>query len=372
MKIVLIVDYYYPAVGGAETLYQKLAESLAKDHQVVVITQEVHQAASEEVYNRVHVYRVSTWHRALFPYQAFSVAKRLVKDADIIQAATYSSGVLAARLRPYTNAKVLLLVHEYLNTRWLRFGCYGLQAFLYEKFLFRYRYDHYVTVSESTKKQLLRLGIYPKQITHIYNGIDSQLFQPQKVNWALREQLNIGKEQLVCLFAGRPAVTKGVFLLLEAIREVQRLESKEQRTDRWKFVLLLAKEPARQRKKVEKLIRRYNLQNSVLLLDSVPRVELPSYFSMANTVVVPSLCEGFGFLAAEVSAMKIPLIVSRIDSLPEVVSGKVIFIEKPTSAAIVESLHAAFQKQYISIAHKLFSWDDTVHQYLELYRYLSK
>ena len=168
MKIVLIVDYYYPNTGGAEVLYQQLAEGLATQHQVIVLTQGNINLPLFEIINGVKVFRVRTWHRALFPLQGFALAKKLVKDADIVQTATYAGGVLAARIKKYTSAKIVCIVHEALDKRWLQLGWYGWQAYVYEKYFFHHTFDHYIAVSESTKKQLLNLGIEKSRITRIY------------------------------------------------------------------------------------------------------------------------------------------------------------------------------------------------------------
>lgn len=384
MKILLILDHYYPVIGGAEVLNQHLAELLAAEHEVTVLTQLTTGTVAFEELRGVKIYRVATFHRATFPYQAFQLAKNLAQDADVIQAAPYSAGILASKLRPYTTAKIVLLVYECLGARWLQLGMLGWQAFLIEKQLFLHQFDHYVAISESTKKQLRKIGIPNERITLIYCGIDNDFFVPRDKNIILRKQLNIDLETFLVLFAGRPGVTKGVFLLLEAMREKQKAKSRKQNGDlggeqgvgskeqsmKMKLVLMLGREPAAQRLRVEKLIRRYQLHDEILVLDSVARTQLPSYMSMADAVIVPSLSEGFGFLGAEVSAMKIPLIVSKVDALPEVVSGEVIFIDKPTPTAIVQALDKAQKKQFSLIPARSFSWAETVKQYLSLYQAL--
>ncbi len=360
MKILLIVDYYYPNVGGAETLYQKLAESLAAKHEVVVLTQQISGAQSEEVLNGVRIVRIATWHRALFPYQAFKAALSLLDGVDIIQAATYSAAVLAARLRSFTKAKVVLIVHEYLAKRWLSLGLAGLSAFFYERYVFSFSFDHYVAVSQSTKRQLLARGIGDDQVTVITNGIDSQLFVSQRAPEGLRASLGISDQAKLFLFAGRPGVTKGGELLISAWQQAQ-LPSDAV------LLLILGSEPLGKRRKLVALAAR-GVAHTIKIIDSVERSLLPQYLAMADVITVPSLTEGFGFFAAEACAMHLPIVITPVDALPEVVSGRVIVSADCTIGSFAAALQAAYRNEFQSLSAKTFSWTNTAEGYLALYK----
>ncbi|OGC82120.1 MAG: hypothetical protein A2V81_03150 [Candidatus Abawacabacteria bacterium RBG_16_42_10] len=367
MKILFIFDYYFPHIGGAETLYQKLAEYFSQDHEVHVVTQQTSQSVAEEVLNDVHIHRISCFHRALFPYAALETAKELAQDADIIQATTYSSAVLASRLRNYSKAKMILLVHEVLGERWFQLGLPWLQAWLYhryERMIFRTPFDRYIAISQSTGKQLEKVGVSPTKMEIIYNGVDNELFQEREMNWELRHQLGISDHEYVYLYAGRPGATKGVFTLLEAAKEL----SKDKR---FCCVLILGKNPTHDYQKVKNFIAKNRLGKSIILVDSVLRSDLPHYLAIANVVVVPSFTEGFGFLAAEVSNMQIPMIVTNVDALPEVVSGQVIFIPSKSSSAIVAAVEKAEQGMFQTVSPKDFSWETSLAQYDHLYEQLS-
>lgn len=366
MKILCIFDYYFPSVGGAETLYQKVAEYFAQDHEVHVVTQQINQSLTEEVLNNVHIHRVSCLHRTLFPYAAFATAKSLAQGADIVQASTYSSAFLAKKLCNYTSAKIILLVHEVLGDSWFQLGLSWLQARLYyqyERMLFGMAFDYYIAVSQSTKRQLEKNAISSAKIEVIYNGVDNELFQKREISWELRHQLGIQNHEYVYLYAGRPGVTKGIFALLEAAKELSKIK-------RFRCVLILGKNPQHGYQKVKSFIIENKLEKHIVLIDSVLRSELPHYLAMANVIVVPSLTEGFGLFAAEVSAMGIPQIVTDVDALPEVVSGQVIFIPRKSSNAIVVAVQKAQQGIFQIVSTRVFSWKKTLAQYNRLYEKL--
>ncbi len=370
MKILFIVDYYYPAIGGAEILYQHLAEGLVKrGHEVIVLTQMSSNVLAQEMVNGVSVFRVKTWQRALFPYQAFRLAKQLCQDADIIQAGPYAAGVLAARLRKLCSAKVLLTVYEYLGTRWLSLRASGVMAYLYEKYLFSHVFDYYVAISDSTRRQLLVNKIAPVKVGKVYCGIDTELFKPQPINTALRKQLKIATETKVFLYAGRSGITKGIWVLLQTIKKLRDLKS-AMLSSEMQFVFILGKHPITEYERIRAFIQTHALESLIIVLDSVPRNQLPQYIAIANTVIIPSLTEGFGFFAAEVSAMQIPLIVSKVDALPEVVSGKAIFIEPGNSDDMLRAVIEGAHDRFLKIPPKHFSWENTCVSYEQLYKNL--
>ena len=58
MKILFLVESYYPKTSGVPVVTKYLAEGLAKNgHDVSVVTTLVKDRCAEEVYNNVHIYR---------------------------------------------------------------------------------------------------------------------------------------------------------------------------------------------------------------------------------------------------------------------------------------------------------------------------
>ena len=91
---------------------------------------------------------------------------------------------------------------------------------------------------------------------------------------------------------------------------------------------------------------------------------------MSNVVVAPSLSEGFGSVHAEVSAMGIPLITTHVAAIPEVVYGKVVFVQAQDSLSIVDAVKKVIDGNVSCIPYKEFSRDDTVDQLEKIYHQL--
>lgn len=361
MKILFIVDYYYPYIGGAEVVHQKLAELLAKNHEVVVLTQSGSAEKLEEMINGVRVMRVKTFNRLTFPWQAKKLAYQLASESDVIQVSTYSSGFLGAAIRRDLSKKVMLLVHGYLREVWYQLRLTWFIAILcrwYESILFDKQFDFYVVPSRFTEKNLLKLDIRKEKVHVIPHGIDTELFHPMPRNNALRLKLGIDDNQKLFLFAGRPSRMKGIEVLLEAFKSSDA---------EIKLVLMLAKDSKEEYERVIKFIAENMLTEYVLVIDPVAHNKMPSYLAMADVVVIPSLTEEFCFLAAEASAMNLPLIVSDVGAIPEVVSGKVIFVQPNSSQALAKGLEDAIAERFTVIPRKEWNWDRALAQYEKLY-----
>jgi glycosyltransferase involved in cell wall biosynthesis len=113
------------------------------------------------------------------------------------------------------------------------------------------------------------------------------------------------------------------------------------------------------------------LGKKIQILQPVSREVLNGAIIAADTVVIPSLSEGFGFSAAESCALGTPIVVSRVASLPEVVSGKVIFVEPGNVKNLESGLQKAVEGKFEIIAPKHFSWEKNVRKHLKLYKSLS-
>ena len=110
-----------------------------------------------------------------------------------------------------------------------------------------------------------------------------------------------------------------------------------------------------------------HLQDAVILHEPVPPEELPDYVYCADTVVVPSLSEGFGFAAAEACAMRRPVIVTDNASLPEVVSGKVLTVPPNHVDALAYAMERALQDDFQIIPEKRFLVSANLEKHIALY-----
>jgi glycosyltransferase involved in cell wall biosynthesis len=368
MRVLFVLENYYPYIGGAEVLFKNLCEGLAdRGNDVTVITTQLPGTAANETINRVKIRRIRTPGRASrywFTFLAIGSAVRQAGKADLIHTTTYNGAFpawLAARLR---GEKCVITVLEIIGDKWREMT--GMGPFkaglhrLFERRVVSLHFDRYVAISQYTATCLKQAQVDDGKIAVIYPGIDYALFDPSRADGnSIRKKLGI-QDKFVYLYYGRPGISKGVEYLVEAVPFIS------ERIANSRLIMLLARQPSDRYEHVRNLITLLGIQDRVIMVDPVPRDQLPSYIAAADCVVVPSLSEGFGFSAVEACAMGMSVVASNVASLPEVVSGKHVLVEPKSPSAIALGLEAVYNNKANFTEKKIFKWSDCIDQYEKL------
>jgi len=170
--------------------------------------------------------------------------------------------------------------------------------------------DLIITDSEFSRQQLVKtLGIAPDKVSVIYCGISSD-FVPQPRDVGLAAYWGLTDKQVVlCLGALKPR--KNLSFLLEVFARVV-----ARRGDNIRLVLVgNGPEEARLRKRARAL----GIADLVVFTGYVAEADKVRYYNLADVFVQTSKLEGFGLVATEAMACGVPVVVSRVGSLPEVV-----------------------------------------------------
>lgn len=373
MRILFVVENYLPHIGGVEVVFSQLAEGLAKQgHEVAVITHRMKGTPARERLRGVDVRRVSCLgSRYLFTFLALPLAIRLAKDADIVHTTTFNGAPpawIAARL---WNKPIVITVHEV----WLRFWrtltdmsplSRGLHRAL-EWIIYRLPFDRYVGVSRFTAHDLLRIGMPAKKVTHVYNAMDYETFNPKKYpRKKARAALGIPRGQFTYFAYGRPGVSKGFEYLIDAVRQVAKSVPGS------KLMLMLSTDPAYRARyeELHGLIAKEGVSQHITLMQPAARRELPRYLAAADCVVVPSIREGFGYAALEPCVMGTPVVSTRAASLPEVVYGKFLLVPPRSSSALARAIISVSRGKWRRSPRKLFSLKKNISGYRAVYRQL--
>lgn len=352
MRILYVLENYYPFVGGVETLFQSICEGMVKKgHTVSVVTSRPNNTKKKEIINGVAVYRVDTLNRYTFAHDAIDDVFKYGLKCDLIHTSTYTGAFPAWLISKLLRKLSIITVHEILGDRWERFGMFSGYKWA-EKGLIKLGFDKYIGVSESTCGQLRSMGKKPEVI---YNGVDYNHWNPARYNPI---RLHDG---FTYLYYGRAGVTKGINNLIIAADIMKELYPNS------KLVMILAKEPVKGRQKTVDMIKEYGLQNHIILMDSVAYGILPRYILGADCVVVPSLSEGFGFTCAEACAMGVPVVASEVDSLPEVISGKC-RLAFPHWKSLVANIEQVLKGKWTDKPLKKFEWETCIDRYEQVYK----
>lgn len=201
-----------------------------------------------------------------------------------------------------------------------------------------------VCVSPSLARKSLEEGLNPEYKQTILangtcNGLDVEQFSGKTIDQAisktLRQQLKMTAHDFVIGFTGRLVRDKGIIELVNA------------------FNVLKSRHPEMKLLLVGMFESRDALPVDVVeLIENDPRIinvgyvdngMMQYYYALMNIFVFPSHREGFGTSVIEASAMKVPVVVSRITGcVDSIVEGKTgLFIGKGENEIIkaVESLY---------------------------------
>jgi glycosyltransferase involved in cell wall biosynthesis len=237
---------------------------------------------------------------------AFRAIARLAKERQIdiihahLQKAVISS-LLATSLCPSK-----LIIHEHGPIFRRGTGC------LYRRLLWLLapRADAIVANSHATGSAIRKaLGGREVPVTVVYNFIDLDRFDPARYDrGAARQSLGIGADEFVVGFVGRLDCAKGPDLLVDAAAILRD-------NDFPCRFFLVGDGP--ERKHLEQRIRERSLDRRVVLagLHEDPAAVMPAF----DAAVVPSRREAFGIAALELMRMKVPVIVSPVGGLPELI-----------------------------------------------------
>jgi glycosyltransferase involved in cell wall biosynthesis len=346
-RILFVLEYFYPHVGGVETLFLQLTEALAAaGHSVCVVTLRLPGTPARETHNGVEIVRVRAPRlasRYFFTVLALPAVLRRARAADVIHTTTYNAAIPAWLASALLRRPAAITVHEVFGPQWNdlpglnRWLGYGFR--LFEWSVLRLPFSHYICDSEFTRGRLLRLtGVAPGRSSVVYPAIDYTFWDPARHRARdLRRDLGLGPVSFLYLYFGRPGISKGVEYLIDAVPLVR------ERLPGSRLVLLMPRDPAGQYERLLARVAALGVGDGVTVLDPVPRAELPGYLLGADCVVVPSVSEGFGYAAAEAVLLGCPVVATSGHAVEEVVGGGARLVPPRSPRALADAIVATAQ-----------------------------
>jgi D-inositol-3-phosphate glycosyltransferase len=375
IRILFVLDYYYPHFGGGEVIFQRLAEGLVKrGNTVKVITSNnIKGLPQKEIINGVQIERISTpksGDRYLFSILSARSVLRAARQADIIQTTAFGGALIAFVAARMAGRPSLFTILEVLGDRWRKVERNPIRAYFYlllEWIITKLPYDYWVAISDATLKDAYAIRIPKAKSYRIYPGVDYEQILPVGRTGILRGKIGAQDNDFIYLYYGRPGITKGLHFLLKAAPEISKAIPNS------RLVLILSDQPREQYKIICEAISRAKESARMHILPAVEdKNDLYKYLVDANCIVIPSITEGFGLSAAEACSLNVPVVATRAGSLPEVVSGCHLLIVPASSQAITEAVIKIYHKDWDETPLKKFSWDVMVSDYEAIYLRLLK
>ncbi|MGB9727760.1 MAG: glycosyltransferase family 4 protein, partial [Nitrososphaeria archaeon] len=324
MRILLCPEYFIPHVGGGEVWSFNVSKILArKGYNVMVISYKHPNRFHNEIIDGVQIFRIGPFPvKGIQPYlirAIFStygiVVKGLTLDYDIIMANQTFPLIPSYIVSKIRRKNVVAVFHD----------IYGLGFSLNEKgfikgfvrgiaelVAIKLNYNIILTVSESTKKKLVHVGVKEDKIHVVGGGVNLESIDSVKAQKSSKPTI---------IFVGRLVRLKKVENLLLAFKNIL---SKIPETE----LYIVGSGP--QEKMLKDLAKRLDLSSNVHFTGFVPEKEKIKLIKNAWVLVQPSIAEGFGLVLAEANACRTPVVAVDSGGPREVViDGVTGFLVKP-------------------------------------------
>ena len=167
--------------------------------------------------------------------------------------------------------------------------------------------DAVIALTKDMKREIQK--ICNREIIVIPNGIDLERFQNLSREEA-RNKLQIKADDKIIIFVGSLRPVKGVKYLIKAMKIVRQKEPNAR-------LILIGN--GEEKQDLVKLTGDLNLGNLITFVGKIPNEKVPEYMAASNVFVLPSLSEGFPLVSLEAMACGLPIVVSRVCGLPEIV-----------------------------------------------------
>ena len=285
-------------VGGMENYVVRLVERLPRDRFGVSILAPFESTFTDQLRDSgadVFITKVTdepSW-------QSIQLASSLIqsRSVDVIQSHLPNAHVLAALAGRLTGRPVLATVHGRAMTT-LDMEVQKLAG------------THLAVVCRHSYFQALGVGIDPRQVHFLPNGVDTERFRPQRIRTGpLRSRFGIAPETKLVGFIGRLSAEKGPDLFLRMALSV-RAQCPEA-----EFVLV---GEGTMLKQLETFAKRFGIADAVHFAGN--QDDMPAVFNEIDVVVSSSLSEAMPLAVMEAMASGLPVVACKVGGIPDLVA----------------------------------------------------
>ncbi|MCM8796416.1 MAG: glycosyltransferase [Candidatus Omnitrophica bacterium] len=180
--------------------------------------------------------------------------------------------------------------------------------------LFSFLADKIICNSYAISRRFLKKGKVPDKVTVIYNGVDTDIFNPRANGERIREEFNIPSESRIVGITSRFHADKGHELFFQAAR----LVLKEIANCRFLVVggAVFNKDAWRE-KYLRNLVREYNIADKVIFTGF--RHDMPEVYAAMDIFVLAAKAEPCGRVILEAMASGKPVVAAKTGGTPEIV-----------------------------------------------------
>ena len=183
--------------------------------------------------------------------------------------------------------------------------------------------DHIVSVTGYMKEFLINeYGINPDKISVIKNGLNQinniQVSEEEKA--VIKSKFGFGEDEIILLFSGRIDPCKGINYLMEAFEQACRKNNSLR-------LVMLGQGSIQDCQKITQ-----SCFGKITYTGFLPRETVTQFYKIADIGISPSVYDHCPYSVLEMMANRIPLIMTRINGLDELLSDEECIFIDPESA----------------------------------------
>jgi len=336
-KILFITHLYWPSIGGAEKLFQNLAEKMSKKFDVTLLSSDVTStdhyfkprssrkiiAQSEETINRVKIIRANTdpnsifynlWNRLgrkfqnlwlnytpLFfgPFFKRNIIKKLKKEnwEWIICGPTPTSTIYYGWLmKKWTNSKLIVIPCMHTEDK-LHTATHSISLIKKASLV--------LTLTKNEDRFLISKDVNKNKILTIGVGVDDYLLQSPKQAYSEKDYI---------LYIGQEGAHKNIPLLINAMKKIW--------NKGYNNKLIIAGARTTISPQIDQIISQLNhkYKSKIVRINNFTDQQKTSLLDNCLVMVNPSSYESFGIVFIEAWARKKPVIGANIPAVRDLIS----------------------------------------------------
>lgn len=295
MKVLIFTRFFPPEGGGIQTYSLELSKALHRLKEKILViapgwpgAEKIDKTLPFKVV-RVKGGRIKFLRLLTMGFSLLSQAKK--ERPDFILHTTWApGGFFQALFKVFIPTPFLVVVH------------YEEVFFFPQRkklilFTFK-RAKKLISVSEFTRRNLLRLGVPSSKIVVIPGGVDTGKFTPGVDTSRIKKKYGLENKK-VLLTVSRLARRKGIDMVIETLPELLK---------KFPELVYVVVGEGKDKRRLKEIARRKGVKEKVIFAGFVPPEKLPLYYGACDLFVMPSReekrgdAEGFGLSYLEAGA----------------------------------------------------------------------
>jgi len=338
-------DIKHPLAGGAEKVaFKHMKFWVDNGHNVTLFSSKTKKSKIEENIEGIKIIRKGYQYLGV-QLAAFFYYKKNKKNIDFIVEEFHGIPFFTTL---YSRKPKIAVIYEVARNVWFMNPfvfpikqIIGLVGFVFEPFVFIfYKKTKFVTISNSTKKDLVKFGINSKNIEIIYCG-----FTPKKLKKFIKEKVK------TITFLGVLSKDKGIEDALKVFKELNNF-------DHYQF-WILGKGEEKYVEKLKKFCAKNKIDNVKFwgFVDEDKKYEL---LGRSHVLINTSFREGWGLVNIEANSVGVPVVAydakGIVDSVVDKENG--IIIKKRNHQKMAKTINNLLQDEslYKKYSKNSFLW----------------